>query len=89
MLKRLAYQKKVLTLRSVLEATQRGEPKRPRFREVAQLVAYTSGGRVVASSSLVFPTKKQGGSEIFVTTLCFRGLTHFFFFHLKRKYRND
>ena len=40
----------------------------PSIREVAQLVAYTSGGRVVASSSLVFPTKKQGGNEAFVTT---------------------
>ncbi len=27
-----------------------------RFRDVAQLVAHTSGGREVASSSLVIPT---------------------------------
>ena len=30
-----------------------------RYRDVAQLVAHTSGGREVASSSLVIPTKEK------------------------------
>ena len=32
-----------------------------RLRDVAQLVAHASGGREVASSSLVIPTKQQKG----------------------------
>lgn len=34
------------------------------FRDVAQLVAYASGGRVVASSSLVIPTKLHKKTNI-------------------------
>lgn len=34
------------------------------FRDVAQLVAYASGGRVVASSSLVIPTKLHKQTNI-------------------------
>jgi hypothetical protein len=34
------------------------------FRDVAQLVAYASGGRVVASSSLVIPTKPLNKTNI-------------------------
>lgn len=45
----------------------------PRIREVAQLVAYTSGGRVVASSSLVFPTPKSRNGK-YHSCLCFKSL---------------
>ena len=45
-------------------------------RDVAQLVAHTSGGREVASSSLVIPTKAN------VRGKRLRSLPFFIFFHL-------
>ena len=45
-------------------------------RDVAQLVAHTSGGREVASSSLVIPTKSNARGKRL------RSLPFFIFFHL-------
>ena len=47
-------------------------PAKRKDRDLAQLVAHTSGGREVAGSSPVIPTKKENPNHIFVVwILCF------------------